>query len=69
MGLDEADGDAQKRLEEQQERHEGGSKWIGTGGTSRFGNNGFNPQGIRIGGKGGNKSAVAVTGSNALPRL
>ena len=34
MGWDEADGDAQKRFEEQKERHEGGSKWIGTGGTS-----------------------------------
>ncbi|MDR7094986.1 vWA domain-containing protein [Hydrogenophaga laconesensis] len=49
-----------KRLEEQKERHEGGSKWIGTGGTSPFGNSGQNPQGIRIGGKGGNKSAVKV---------
>ena len=49
-----------KRLEEQKERHEGGSKWIGTGGTSPFGNSGANPQGIRIGGKGGGKSAVKV---------
>jgi uncharacterized protein len=49
-----------KRLEEQKERHEGGSKWIGTGGTSPFGHGGSNPQGIRIGGKGGNKSAVKV---------
>ena len=49
-----------KRLEEQKERHEGGSKWIGTGGTSPFGHSGSNPQGIRIGGKGGNKSAVKV---------
>ncbi|WP_374520244.1 VWA domain-containing protein [Hydrogenophaga sp.] len=49
-----------KRLEEQKERHEGGSKWIGTGGTSPFGHGGANPQGIRIGGKGGGKSAVKV---------
>lgn len=49
-----------KRLEEQKERHEGGSKWIGTGGTSPFGHGGHNPQGIRIGGKGGGKSAVKV---------
>jgi uncharacterized protein with von Willebrand factor type A (vWA) domain len=49
-----------KRLEEQKERHEGGNKWIGTGGTSPFGHGGKNPQGIRIGGKGGNKSAVKV---------
>lgn len=60
MGWDELMETLKKRLEEQQERHEGGSKWIGTGGTSPFGNGGFNPQGIRIGGKGGNKSAVKV---------
>jgi uncharacterized protein with von Willebrand factor type A (vWA) domain len=49
-----------KRLEEQKERHEGGSKWIGTGGTSPFGHGGYNPRGIRIGGKGGGRSAVKV---------
>ena len=38
-----------KRLEEQEKRHEGGSKWIGTGGTSPFGANGYNPEGVRIG--------------------
>ena len=38
-----------KRLEEQKKRHEGGNKWIGTGGTSPFGANGYNPEGIRIG--------------------
>jgi uncharacterized protein with von Willebrand factor type A (vWA) domain len=38
-----------ERLSEQRERHAGGSKWIGTGGTSPFGSNGFNPEGIRIG--------------------
>ncbi len=40
----------QQRLQEQKERHEGGNKWIGTGGTSPFGNGGFNPEGVRIGG-------------------
>ena len=49
-----------KRLEEQQEKHEGGNKWIGTGGTSPFGHGGHNPQGIRIGGQGRNRSAVKV---------
>jgi len=39
----------QKRLEEQKERHEGGNKQIGTGGTSPFGNSGYNPEGVRIG--------------------
>ena len=38
-----------QRLEEQKERHQGGSKWIGTGGTSPFGAYGYNPEGIRIG--------------------
>ena len=60
MDWDELMETLQKRLEEQKERHEGGSKWIGTGGTSPFGHGGKNPQGIRIGGKGGNKSAVKV---------
>ena len=60
MGWDELMETLKKRLEEQKERHEGGNKWIGTGGTSPFGNGGHNPQGIRIGGKGGNKSAVKV---------
>ncbi|MEJ7806489.1 MAG: hypothetical protein WKG03_11300, partial [Telluria sp.] len=47
-------------LKEQKERHEGGSKWIGTGGTSPFGNGGTNPEGIRIGGAGGGRTAVKV---------
>ncbi len=38
-----------KRLEEQKERHQGGSKWIGTAGTSPFGAYGYNPEGVRIG--------------------
>ena len=47
-------------LDEQQEKHEGGSKWIGTGGTSPFGNSGYNSAGIRVGAKGGGKKAVKV---------
>jgi len=49
-----------ERLEEQKERHAGGNKWIGTGGTSPFGHSGFNPEGIRVGGQSENKSAVKV---------
>ncbi|MBC7603079.1 MAG: VWA domain-containing protein, partial [Ramlibacter sp.] len=61
MGWDELMETLKKRFEEQKERHEGGSKMIGTGGTSPFGAYGFNPQGIRIGqDKGRNKSAVKV---------
>lgn len=61
MGWDELMETLRKRLEEQKERHEGGSKWIGTGGTSPFGAYGHNPQGIRIGqDKSRNRSAVKV---------
>ncbi len=49
-----------ERLEEQQKRHEGGNKWIGTGGTSPYGNSGYNPEGVRIGGEGGQKKAIKV---------
>jgi uncharacterized protein with von Willebrand factor type A (vWA) domain len=50
-----------KRLEEQQKRHQGGSKWIGTAGTSPFGAYGYNPEGIRIGQEGSrNRRAVKV---------
>jgi uncharacterized protein len=49
-----------ERLEEQKKRHEGGNKWIGTGGTSPFGNGGYNPEGVRIGGEGGQRRAVKV---------
>ncbi len=45
-----------ERLKEQKERHQGGNKWVGTGGTSPFGSNGYNPEGIRIGGKQGSGS-------------
>jgi uncharacterized protein with von Willebrand factor type A (vWA) domain len=49
-----------QRLEEQQGRHQGGNKWIGTGGTSPFGNAGYNPEGIRIGGESRHKRAIKV---------
>jgi uncharacterized protein with von Willebrand factor type A (vWA) domain len=48
------------RLAEQQGRHEGGSKWIGTGGTSPFGHGGYNPEGVRIGGPGRHGRAIKV---------
>jgi uncharacterized protein len=60
MGWDELMETLKKRLDEQKGRHEGGSKWIGTNGTSPFGHGGQNPQGIRIGGPGKNRSAVKV---------
>lgn len=48
-GLDKLMERLKELLKEQKERHEGGSKWIGSGGTSPFGNNGYNPEGVRIG--------------------
>jgi uncharacterized protein with von Willebrand factor type A (vWA) domain len=59
-GLDKLMETLRQRLEEQKGRHEGGNKWVGTGGTSPFGNSGYNPEGVRIGGSGGQKSAVKV---------
>src|SRR5437879_12653471 len=50
-----------QRLAEQKGRHQGGSKWIGTAGTSPFGAHGYNPEGVRIGQKSeGNRSAVKI---------
>ena len=59
-GLEKLIDEFKKRLEEQEKRHEGGNKWVGTGGTSPFGNDGFHPEGIRVGGQGKNKKAVKV---------
>lgn len=59
-----------QRLEEQKGRHQGGSKWIGTAGTSPFGAQGFNPEGVRIGQeKGRNKSAVKVWDKRSFKNL
>ncbi|UTA48978.1 VWA domain-containing protein [Simiduia sp. 21SJ11W-1] len=59
-GLEKLIEEFKKRLEEQEKRHQGGNRWIGTGGTSPFGNSGYNPEGIRVGGQSRNKSAVKV---------
>ncbi|MBC3766412.1 vWA domain-containing protein [Neptunicella marina] len=48
-GLDKLLDTLQQRMQEQQKRHQGGNKWIGTGGTSPFGAHGFNPEGVRMG--------------------
>jgi len=60
FGYDKLMDRLKELLKEQKERHEGGNKWIGSGGTSPFGNGGQNPEGIRIGGEGGERSAVKV---------
>lgn len=59
-GLEKLIEEFKKRLEEQKERHAGGSKWIGTGGTSPFGHSGYHPEGIRVGGESKNKRAAKV---------
>jgi uncharacterized protein with von Willebrand factor type A (vWA) domain len=60
-GLDKLMERLKELFDEQKARHEGGNKWIGTGGTSPFGNGGYNPEGIRIGGEStGNRTAVKV---------
>ena len=58
-GLDKLIETLRQRLKEQKGRHQGGSKWIGTGGTSPFGANGYNPEGVRIG-QDGNRNFRAV---------
>jgi len=60
-GLDELMKTLKERLAEQKEKHAGGNKWVGTGGTSPFGAYGYNPEGIRVGqDKNRNNSAVKV---------
>jgi uncharacterized protein with von Willebrand factor type A (vWA) domain len=60
-GFDKLMETLKERMAEQKERHEGGNKWIGTGGTSPFGANGYNPEGVRIGqDKGRHGRAVKV---------
>ncbi|MFV0542202.1 MAG: vWA domain-containing protein [Marinicella pacifica] len=59
-GLDKLMETLKKRLQEQQGKHQGGNKWIGTGGTSPFGHGGYNPEGVRIGGPGRHQRAVKV---------
>ncbi|MCW8092449.1 vWA domain-containing protein [Alteromonas sp. ASW11-130] len=58
-GLDKLMDTLKQRLEEQKERHQGGNKWIGTGGTSPFGAYGYNPEGVRIG-QDGNRNFSAA---------
>lgn len=51
-GWDKLMDTLKERIEEQKKRHQGGNKWIGTGGTSPFGSGGYNPEGVRIGNEG-----------------
>ena len=56
-----------QRLREQKSRHDGGSKWIGTGGTSPVGHSGNHPGGMRVGGESRNRTATQVAGQRTLP--
>lgn len=58
--LDKLREELEKRMQEQTERHDGGGRWVGTGGTSPFGHSGAHPAGIRIGGTGGGGHAIQI---------
>jgi uncharacterized protein with von Willebrand factor type A (vWA) domain len=68
-GLDKLMETFRRRLAEQRKRHAGGSKWIGTGGTSPFGAHGYHPEGMRVGPEGGARSAVRVWDERAFRNL
>ena len=59
----------EERLKEQKERHDGGNRWIGTGGTSAFGNSGYHPGGIRVGGESRNRSAMQIATARRFQNL
>ncbi len=67
--LDELRRRFEERMKEQKERHDGGNKWIGTGGTSPFGHGGQHPAGVRVGGRGGGRSAVQVASDRRFRNL
>ena len=50
----------EKIFSQQKKKHQGGNKWVGTGGTSMFGNSGYNPKGIRVGGEAKNNKAIKI---------
>jgi uncharacterized protein with von Willebrand factor type A (vWA) domain len=60
MDFDELLREFEKRLKEQTEQHDGGSYWIGRGGTSPFGHSGYHPAGIRISGESGGRHAIQI---------
>jgi len=68
-GLDKLLDTFRQRLAEQRGRHQGGSKWIGTGGTSPIGAYGYNPEGMRVGAEGGSRSAVRVWNERSFRNL
>ncbi len=69
IGVDELRRQLLERLAEQKKRHEGGNRWVGTGGTSPFGQGGMHPSGVRVGGAGGGRSALAVADARRFREL
>ena len=69
LDLDELRERFKELLDEQKERHDGGNRWIGTGGMSPFGHGGEHPTGVRIGGSGGGRSAVQVASDRRFRNL
>ena len=68
-GLDRLLQTFRERLLEQRRRHQGGRKWIGTGGTSPFGAHGYNPEGMRVGAEGGGRTAIKVWDERSFRNL
>ncbi|MBS2011464.1 MAG: VWA domain-containing protein [Deltaproteobacteria bacterium] len=56
----------EERMKEQRGRHEGGNRWIGSGGTSPFGQQGQNPSGLRVGQRGGGRSAMGIADARSF---
>jgi uncharacterized protein len=69
LGFEDLLATFKKRLEEQDGRHDKGNRWVGTAGTSPFGNGGKHPEGIRVGGAGGNRTAVQIAESRRFRNL
>ncbi len=69
LGFEDLLATFEKRLEEQKERHDGGNRWVGTGGTSPFGHDGEHPEGIRVGAGGGGRTAVQIAESRRFRNL
>jgi uncharacterized protein with von Willebrand factor type A (vWA) domain len=69
LDLEELRRQFEERLAEQDERHDGGSHWVGTGGSSPFGHGGQHPSGIRVGGKSGRRSAMQVASKRRFANL
>ncbi len=69
LSLDELRENFLKRLQEQKERHDGGNKWIGTGGTSPFGHSGYHPSGLRVGGDSSLRQAMQVASERRFREL